>query len=125
MNICFVDTTKLAYSFKDINDQKIRGSETSIINLSKKISELGNNVTVFNNTKFESKSKNYAWMNLNRVKYYRDSFDIIISNNDNHVLSKFNSNKKYVLSHSILTIEKAFSKPNKFLLGASPETVNI
>ena len=71
-------------------------------------------MVVFNNTKFESKSKNYAWMNLNRAKYYKDSFDIIISSNDSHVLSKFNCHKKYVLSHSILTIEKAFRKKQFF-----------
>ncbi len=114
MKICFVDTTKLEYSFKDLNNFKIRGSESSIINLSQKISEFGNDVVVFNNSKYEINKHKYSWLNLDRIKNYTNSFDIVISNNDNHILSKFNSKKKFVLSHSILSLEKAFRKKQLF-----------
>ena len=114
MNICFVDTTKLNYSFKDLHNEKIRGSEASIIYLSQKLSELGNNIVVFNNTNFETNKKKYSWFNLNKINSFKNSFDIVISNNDNQVLSKFNCKKKFVLSHSILTIEKALRKKQFF-----------
>ena len=40
MKICFVDTTKLEYSFKDLYNKNIRGSESSVINLSTNVSKL-------------------------------------------------------------------------------------
>ena len=67
MKICFVDTTKLNYSYQDIKSEKIRGGESSLINLSKKLSEMGHNVTIFNNTDKEFFNKKYNWLNLNRV----------------------------------------------------------
>ena len=32
MKICFVDSIKLEYSFEDIDNQKIRGAESILIN---------------------------------------------------------------------------------------------
>ncbi len=110
MKICFVDTTKLQYSSKDLYNEKIRGGESSIINLSKKLSENDNEVYVFNNSRVEINEKNYNWLNINRIKHFENNFDAVISNNDTKILNKFKCNKKYVLSHSILTIEKAFRK---------------
>ena len=49
MKICFVDTSKLEYSFEDINNQKLRGAESIFINLSMKLSESGLNIVVFSN----------------------------------------------------------------------------
>ena len=46
MKICFVDTTKLQYSFEDINSQKIRGAESILINLSQKLSSIGLDIMV-------------------------------------------------------------------------------
>lgn len=114
MKICFVDTTKLNYSYQDIRSKKIRGGESSLINLSKKLCEMGHNVTVFNNTNKEFFNKNYNWLNLNRIDKNKNYFEIVISNNDTKILSKFNSNKKFVLSHSLFTFEKAIRKNQLF-----------
>ena len=53
MKICFVDTTKLQYSFEDINSQKIRGAESILITLSK-LSSIGLDIIVFTNCKKEN-----------------------------------------------------------------------
>ena len=110
MKICFVDTAKLEYSSKDINSKNIRGGESSLINLSKNISKFGNDVYVFNNCKNELFNNKYNWLNINRIKNFKDNFDIIVSNNDTKILSNFNCNRKFVLSHSILTLEKSIRK---------------
>ena len=65
MKICFVDSIKLEYSFEDINNQKIRGAESILINLSKALSLNGLDVMVFTNCKKENSLKNYSWLNLN------------------------------------------------------------
>ena len=46
MKICFVDSINLEYSFKDINNQKIRGAESILINLSKALSLSGLDIMV-------------------------------------------------------------------------------
>ena len=114
MKICFVDTNKLEYSFEDINNQKLRGAESIFINLSKKLSERGLNIAVFSNCKKENLLKNYSWLNLNRINEFKNNFDIVISNNDTHILDKFNCKKKFVISHSILSIEKSLRKKQLF-----------
>ena len=114
MKICFVDTTKLEYTHKDIDDKKIRGSESSIINLSKKLSELGNDVCIFNHSKVEIVNNKYSWQNISKIEKHKQDFDVVISNNDSEILSIFDCKKKYVLSHSILNIEKAIRKKQFF-----------
>ncbi len=114
MKICFVDTTKLNYSYQDIKSEKIRGGESSLINLSKKLSEMGHNVTIFNNTDKEFFNKKYNWLNLNRIDTNKNNFEVVISNNDTQILSRFKSNKKFVLSHSLFSFEKAIRKNQLF-----------
>ena len=110
MKICFVDTVNIDYSYKDINNYKIRGAESILINLSKSISETGIEVTIFNNCKNEISFKNYNWLNINKIKNYKNNFDIVISNNDTNALDVFNCKKKFVISHSILSLEKGIRK---------------
>ena len=114
MKICFVDTIDINYSFEDINNYKIRGAETIFINLSKKLSENGLEIVVFNNCKKEISLNKYTWLKLDRINEYKNDFDIVISNNDTQILDKFNSKKKFVISHSILSIEKALRKKQLF-----------
>tara|TARA_B100001250_G_scaffold413563_1_gene448110 strand:- start:524 stop:1510 length:987 start_codon:yes stop_codon:yes gene_type:complete len=113
MKICFVDKTKSEYSFKDINSYEIRGAESILINFSKELSKMGHEVVVFNNCKDEYISNSYTWINLNKISNYKNSFDIVISNNETSCLSNFNCKKKFVISHSIQTIEK-FIRQNQF-----------
>ena len=86
MKICFVDSINLEYSFKDINNQKIRGAESILINLSKALSSSGLDIMVFTNCKKENSLKNYSWLSLNRIDEFKNSFDIVISNNDTQIL---------------------------------------
>ena len=67
MKICFVDSIKLEYSFEDINNQKIRGAESILINLSKALSLSGLDIMVFTNCKKENSLKNLILIKIIRV----------------------------------------------------------
>ena len=110
MKVCFIDKTEFQYNYKDINKPFIRGAENILINLSLGISELDNEVVVFNNCSSEYKSRNYSWLNIKRIDYNNIYFDVAISNNDTRLLDKINSTKKYVISHSVQNIEKFIRK---------------
>ena len=114
MKICFVDKTEFSYSFEDINKENLRGAETIIINLSKEISNLGHQVVVYNNCTNEYQTENYSWLNLSKIKNKDFNYDIVISNNDTRLLDYFNCNKKYVISHSLQSIEKFIRKKQLF-----------
>ncbi len=110
MKICFIDKTEFQYNYKDINKSFIRGAENVLINLSSSIAELGHEVVVFNNCTYEFKSANYSWLNIERVKTKAFNFDIAISNNDTRLLDNLRAKRKYVISHSLLSIEKLIRK---------------
>ena len=110
MKVCFVDKTEFQYNYQDINKPFIRGAENILINLSLCISELGHEVVVFNNCSKEYKSINYSWLNIKRIDHNNIYFDVAISNNDTRLLDKINSTKKFVISHSLLNIEKFIRK---------------
>lgn len=113
MKICFLDKTEFSYSYVDINNEKLRGAETIIINLSKEISKLGHQVVVFNNCDKEYVSDNFSWLNLNKAKNSNFNFDIVISNNNTQLLDLVICKKKFVISHSVQNIEKYIRK-NQF-----------
>ena len=110
MKICFLDKTEFQYNFNDINQKFIRGAENILINLSKNISELGHEVVVFNNCKNEYKSQKYSWLNISKTYSNNYIFDIAISNNDTTLLNNITAKKKFVISHSLQTIEKFIRK---------------
>tara|TARA_Y100000590_G_C15660368_1_gene992351 strand:+ start:758 stop:1744 length:987 start_codon:yes stop_codon:yes gene_type:complete len=114
MRICFLDKTEFSYSFNDKYKNKLRGAETILINLSYELSKLGNEITVFNSCDNEYKEKNYSWLNIERTHNNFYEFDIAISNNDTRLLNKIKSNKKFVISHSIQSIEKFIRKKQLF-----------
>ena len=110
MRICFLDKTEFSYSFNDKYSNKLRGAETVLINLSYELSKLGNEITVFNSCNKEYKEKNYSWFNIERAHNNSYEFDIAISNNDTRLLNKIKAKKKFVISHSIQSIEKFIRK---------------
>ena len=114
MKICFLDKTEFSYSYKDINNEKLRGAETIIINLSTEISKLSHEVVVFNNCKEEYISNNFSWLNLNKINNSNYNFDIVISNNNTNLLDLINCKKKFVISHSVQNIEKYIRKKQFF-----------
>ncbi len=109
MRICFLDKTDFPYSYKDQYSSKLRGAETVLINLSKNLSKLGHEITIFNNCKEEHYQKNYNWVHIDKANK-NNKFDIAITNNDVRFLNKIQSNKKFVLSHSLYSVEKFIRK---------------
>ena len=116
MKICFIDPTNIEYSFKDINDPKIRGAESIFINLSKTLSENGNQIFIFSNCKDEYLSQSYSWTNISKIHNFKNNFDIVISNNDTQILDIIDCKKKFVISHSVQSIEKSLRKKQFFLV---------
>ncbi len=114
MKICFLDKTDFSYTFKDKYSAKLRGAENILINLSKTLSNLGNEVFVFNNCDKEFHETNYQWNNLNRTNNKVFSFDIAIANGDARLLNNVTANKKFVISHSLQSIEKFIRKKQLF-----------
>ena len=114
MKICFIDPTNIEYSFKDINDPKIRGAESIFINLSKTLSENGNQIFIFSNCKDEYLSQSYSWTNISKIHNFKNNFDIVISNNDTQILDIIDCKKKFVISHSVQSIEKSLRKKQFF-----------
>ena len=49
VKICFVDNTNFKYDSSSINSEKLRGAETVLINLSRELNILGNQITIINN----------------------------------------------------------------------------
>lgn len=94
MKICFLENTSFFYDSNDLHSSKLRGSETTLINLSTELSKLGNKVTVINNC-YENKIINsIKWKNFNSYNEH-ESFDLAISNNDTRFLIKLMQKKNY------------------------------
>ena len=95
MKICFLENTNFFYDSNDLHSSKLRGSETTLINLSTELSNLGNKVTVINNC-YENKIINsIKWKNYNNYTE-NEFFDLAISNNDTRFFNKINAKKKII-----------------------------
>ena len=113
MRVCFLENTNFVYNSKDVHNEKLRGAETVLINLSKSLNELGHKVTILNNCPKNEVIDEINWVNIN---YYnnKEHFDLAISNNDIRLFDKITANKKIVISHSIQRLEK-FIRKGQFL----------
>ena len=58
MKICFLDNVKIPYTSKDFYSNKIRGAENVVLNLSKELSNLEHQVTVYNHCLTNAKIEN-------------------------------------------------------------------
>ena len=115
MKICFLENTKFEYSYKDIHSPKLRGAENILINITKHLSNLGNDVTIYNNCSNEIHNDNSNWFNINRIEYSKDTiYDFAISNGDARLLNKVQAKKKIVFSYSLQSIEKFIRKKQLF-----------
>ena len=96
MKICFLENTKFEYSYKDIHSSKLRGAENILINITKRLSEMGHNITVYNNCNIEVHKDNSNWYNINQIdQSHQLEFDFAISNGDARLLNKVKAKKKY------------------------------
>ena len=115
MKICFIDKTDFKYSFQDKHSPKLRGAETTLINLSYNLKLLGCKVYVFNNCSVEYMENNYYWLDINNIILKQTIFDVAISNGDINLLENVISKKKYAISYSIQTLEKFIRKKQSFV----------
>ena len=110
MKICFIDKTDFKYSFEDKHSPKLRGAETTLINLSYNLKLLGCKIFVFNNCSKEYIENNYYWSDINNINLRKTIFDVAISNGDINLLNNVKSKKKYAISYSLQNLEKFIRK---------------
>jgi len=109
VNICFVDNTNFQYDSESINSEKLRGAETVLINISKELNSLGNEVTIINNCSVSKKINDINWLNINTLKSI-DYFDAVIANGDCSLFKFAKSKNNILFSHSLQSIEKFIRK---------------
>ena len=109
MKICFLDNLDIPYTSKDIDSVKLRGGENIIINLSRELVKLGNDVIVYNNCKYDCEIDGVNWSNIKNINN-NIIFDIAITNNDINLLNKIKSKKYLAFSYSIQSLEKFVRK---------------
>ena len=109
MKICFVDNTNFHYDSESINSEKLRGAETVLINITKELNLLGNEITVINNCSTSRMIENINWVNINTIKSV-DYFDAVIANGDCNLFKYAISNNNILFSHSLQSLEKFIRK---------------
>ena len=113
VKICFVDNTSFKYDSSYINSEKLRGAETVLINLSRELNKLGNQITIINNCPSSKVINNIKWKNINEI-INAENYDVVIANGDCR-LFKYASSKNYILfSHSLQSLEKFLRKKQLF-----------
>ena len=113
MKICFLDNVKIPYTSKDFYSNKIRGAENVVLNLSKELSNLDHQVTVYNHCQTNDKIENIIGHNIENIKD-NPTYDLAISNNDINLFDKINATIKVAISHSVQSIEKFIRKGQLF-----------
>jgi glycosyltransferase involved in cell wall biosynthesis len=115
MKICLLDNTDFAYSYEDKYSEKLRGAETVLINLYQELTKIGHEVYVFNNCSNKIHNNKSKWYNLNSLKSQREIFfDVAFANADINLFDKISSNKKFVISYSLQSLEKFIRKKQFF-----------
>ena len=109
VKICFIDNTNFQYDSESINSEKLRGAETVLINITKELNLLGNEITVINNCSTSRMIENINWVNINTVKNV-DYFDAVIANGDCNLFKYAISNNNILFSHSLQSLEKFIRK---------------
>jgi len=109
VKICFVDNTNFQYDAESINSEKLRGAETVLINITKELNLLGNEITVINNCATSRMIENINWVNINTIKN-ADYFDAVIANGDCNLFKYAISNNNILFSHSLQSLEKFIRK---------------
>tara|TARA_A100000164_G_scaffold47714_1_gene36300 strand:+ start:210 stop:1184 length:975 start_codon:yes stop_codon:yes gene_type:complete len=109
MKICFLDNSSIPYTSNDLNSKLIRGGENAIIHLSNELSQLGNEVEVYNNNKNNCIINEVKWFNLNCANKNL-TYDVAFTNNDIRLFKNVVARKYVAFSHSIQSIEKFIRK---------------
>ena len=111
--IYFIENS-FQFNADDLNSNKIRGTEKTLINLTNEIAKNNDfKVCVFNNTPINKIINNVEWLDINKIKNY-DNPDFLIAWSDANLLNNIKSPNKYIWSHSVQPIEK-FIRKNQLL----------
>ena len=109
MKICFIDNTNFKYDAESINSEKLRGAETVLINLSKELNLLDNQITIINNCPETRIINDIKWKNINNLNNI-ENFDVVIANGDCNLFKFANSKNNILFSHSLQSLEKFLRK---------------
>ena len=109
MKICFIDNTNFQYDAESINSEKLRGAETVLINLSKELNLLDNQITIINNCPETKIINDIKWININNLSNI-ENFDVVIANGDCNLFKFANSKNNILFSHSLQSLEKFLRK---------------
>ena len=109
MKICFIDNTNFKYDAESINSEKLRGAETVLINLSKELNLLDNQITIINNCPETRIINDIKWININNLNNI-ENFDVVIANGDCNLFKFANSKNNILFSHSLQSLEKFLRK---------------
>jgi len=113
MKIFFLENTSVIFNSSDRYDNKIRGGESVLINLSENLAKLGHDVCVFNNCYKDKEIINsVTWQKISLLKnnLINNKCDIAITQADANLLKLVKSKNNFLLSHSVQTIEKFIRK---------------
>ena len=113
MKICFIDRTKFKYNSSDLYSHELRAGETTLINLSKSLKNIGHQLSIINNCPRDEIIDGINWYNIDN--YNKNTvFDLAISNNDTRLFDVVRSKKNILISHSVQSIEKFVRKKQFF-----------
>ena len=98
------------YNGLDLNSENIGGSEKTLINITNELAvDKRFTIKVFNNTTKPDLINKVTWTNINQINS-EDKPDYVIAMSDANLFKKLNSNKNFLWSHSIQSLEKFIRK---------------
>ena len=98
------------YNANDLNNNKIGGSEKTLINISNILAKDEKYIIkVFNNTSNPENINNVNWNNINQIDKTENP-DYVIAMSDVNLFNKINSKNNYLWSHSVQSFEKFVRK---------------
>ena len=109
IKIYFIENS-FDYNGNDLNSEKIGGSEKTLINISNALATDKNfSIKVFNNTSNSNLINNVHWFNIDQINT-SDKPNYVIAMSDANLFKKLSSDKNFLWSHSIQSIEKFIRK---------------
>ena len=113
IKIYFIENS-FDYNGSNLNNEKIGGSEKTLINISNELATNTNfEIKVFNNTSNSLTINDVCWKNINEIDK-NDLPDYVIAMSDANLFRKLNSKNNYLWSHSVQSFEK-FIRKKQFL----------
>ena len=119
MKIFFLENSEIEYDSNDRYENKIRGGESVLINLSEKMSSLGHEIHVFNKSKHNRKKINGVfWSNIDFLKNnsIKISCDVAIAQSDANIFGLVKSKKNFCFPTAYKNLKSFLEKSKHFHL---------